>query len=125
MAFHLPEQFRLRSGKLATAPGESAGYFFVTRTGEPTLRVIACEDYDGWDHVSVSLPNRTPTWEEMCRIKNLFWDPDDCVMQLHPPRTNYVNCHPYCLHLWRPTHGVTIPQPPSWLVGPTDTVGAR
>lgn len=26
---------------------------------------------DGWDHVSVSLPGRCPTWEEMDAIKRL------------------------------------------------------
>jgi hypothetical protein len=53
----------------------------------------------------------------MCFIKDTFWDGEDCVMQLHPPRSEYVNNHPYCLHLWRPTDGRVIPQPPSIFVG--------
>lgn len=79
-----------------------------------TLRVI-CSDGEGWDHVSVSLPNRCPTWEEMAFIKRLFFDPEECAMQLHPPESRYRNAHPYCLHLWRP-QGKTIPQPPTFMV---------
>lgn len=73
----------------------------------------------GWEHVSVSLPNkkRCPTWEEMCAIKDLFWDPEEVVVQYHPARSKYVNCHPYVLHLWKPT-GRELPAPDSILVGP-------
>lgn len=55
----------------------------------------------GWEHVSVSLQNRCPTWDEMCRIKDIFWGEDECVVQFHPPKSEYVNLHPYCLHLWK------------------------
>ena len=80
-----------------------------------TYRVIASWGA-GWDHVSVSLVDRCPTWEEMCWIKDLFFEPEECVMQLHPPKSRYVNCHPYCLHLWKP-HRHTIPLPPTEFVG--------
>ena len=36
--------------------------------------------------------------------------------QLHPPESSYVNNHPHCLHMWRPTNAA-IPLPPSILVG--------
>lgn len=70
----------------------------------------------GWEHVSSSLPDRCPTWEEMCAVKDLFWTPEDCVMQLHVPVVDYVNCHPFTLHLWKPID-VEIPRPPYELVG--------
>jgi hypothetical protein len=44
------------------------------------LRVIA-SDSQGWEHVSVSLPNRTPNWREMGFIKDVVWDGDDVVIQ--------------------------------------------
>lgn len=69
--------------------------------GNARLCVIFSEGL-GWDHVSVSLPTRCPTWEEMCYVKNVFFDEHEAVMQLHPPRSEYVNNHPYCLHLWKP-----------------------
>lgn len=59
---------------------------------------------DFWDHVSVSLPDnsRCPTWDEMCFIKNLFFRDDETVVQFHPKKSEYINNHPYTLHLWRP-----------------------
>lgn len=81
-----------------------------------TLKVIV-SDGAGWDHVSVSLENRCPNWDEMCWVKDLFFMPEETVMQLHPPRSEYVNYHPHCLHLWRP-YNKSIPLPPSVFVGP-------
>lgn len=80
------------------------------------LRVLISDGY-GWDHVSVSLAHRCPTWSEMCRIKNLFFKPEETVVQFHPALSEYVNFHPYTLHLWR---NQTTPHelPPSELVGP-------
>lgn len=70
-----------------------------------------------WEHVSVSTRDRTPTWEEMSFVKDLFWTEEECVVQFHPPKSEYVNHHPHCLHLWRPL-GENIQTPPSILVGP-------
>lgn len=92
------------------------GAFFVPRPKESSpLRVIASDCYGGWEHVSVSLPNRCPTWDEMCKIKSLFWDADDCVIQFHPPESDYVNNHPYCLHMWRKID-FDFPLPPKEMV---------
>jgi hypothetical protein len=129
MPFHVPNKYRIRTGRLATDDSYgNCGAFFVPplKPGTPPLSCIAHDGvleadedplFAGWEHVSVSLPHRCPTWAEMDRIKRLFWDDDDAVMQLHPPRRTWVNLHPYCLHLWRPT-GQTIPLPPTALVGP-------
>jgi hypothetical protein len=51
-------------------------------------------------------------------VKRICWDGEDVVMQLHPRESEYVNCHPHVLHLWR--HRTReIPTPPSILVGPS------
>jgi hypothetical protein len=81
------------------------------------LRVIASSG-EGWDHVSVSRAERTPTWEEMEFIKRKFFADHETAMQLHVPPGEHVNCHPHCLHLWRP-HDVEIPRPPAIMVGPS------
>ena len=71
----------------------------------------------GWEHVSVSpLNGSMPTWEDMCLIKDMFWKDDECVVQYHPPKSEYVNNMPNCLHLWRPI-ALEIPIPPSILTG--------
>ena len=120
MSFHVPNQYRVRTGHFGTDEGNgNNGAFFVpSRPGKPPFKVVA-SDGEGWDHVSVSLPDRCPTWEEMCRIKDLFWDAEDAVMQLHPSRSDWVNNHQYCLHLWLP-HNAPIPLPPSMMVGLKD-----
>jgi len=85
-----------------SSPGDDYGYFEIPHKSNK-LFVIACSGVDsGWDHVSVSLDNRCPNWPEMCLIKDLFWEPSECVLQFHPPESDYVNTHPYCLHLWKP-----------------------
>jgi hypothetical protein len=72
---------------------------------------IGCD----WDHVSVSLEKRCPTWIEMDYVKRLFFHQDEVVMQLHPAEKDHVNVHSYCLHLWRPQKE-EIPLPPKWMV---------
>jgi len=90
------------------------GYFIIPF--ESYELVVIASDGEGWEHVSVSLRNRTPNWREMCFIKSLFWDDQDCVIQYHPPASEYVNNHDHCLHLWKPINQ-EIPVPPSILVG--------
>lgn len=79
------------------------------------LRVIATSD-GGWDHVSVSVKSRCPTWDEMEWVKRCFFFAEEACMQLHVPESDHINIHPYCLHIWRP-HNLTIPRPPSYMVG--------
>ena len=80
------------------------------------LKIIASSGLGG-DHVSVSRPNRCPNWPEMEHVKRLFFKEDETAMQLHVPPADHINCHPYCLHLWRPL-GAEIPRPPAEMVGP-------
>lgn len=82
------------------------------------LRVIF-SDGGGWQHVSASHSDHCPSWETMCWLKDQFWDPELTVLQFHPPRSEYVNAHPFCLHLWRPV-GQTIALPPAWMLGPVE-----
>lgn len=116
MTFHVPEKFRVVLGSMGSdANYGNNGMFLCKSNHGQNLRVIA-SDGMGWEHVSVSRTDRCPTWDEMCQIKTLFWDDEDCIVQFHPPRSEYVNNHPYCLHLWRPI-GITMPRPHSIMVG--------
>lgn len=110
------EKYRIKTGRLASDETfGNNGAFFIPLKGD-TLAVIV-SDQDGWDHVSVSLQKRCPSWNEMCFVKDLFFDPEEAVMQLHPPASTYINCHEYRLHLWRPQEK-RIPMPPTYMVGP-------
>jgi hypothetical protein len=95
--------------------GNNGAFILPAAAGRAKLAIIA-SDGDGWEHVSVSTSYRCPTWGEMCAVKSLFWGPEDLVVQYHPPASEYVNNHPYCLHLWKPI-GVLLPNPPLWMVG--------
>jgi hypothetical protein len=68
--------------------------------GVHVLRVIAARG-KGWDHVSVSLPTRTPTWDEMEYVRKKLFKPDEIVAQFHVPAEVHINVHPYTLHMWR------------------------
>jgi hypothetical protein len=144
--FHVPELARNTTHPVlgTTAANGNNGAFDV-ESPEPgwRLALIASDGTEApdmanwqWEHVSVHAyrpgspqPDgftlasrrpamRTPTWKEMSYVKRLCWDAEDVVMQLHPRESEYVNCHPHVLHLWRPKHQ-QIPTPPAELVGPT------
>lgn len=120
MSFHVPEEYRQENAGAwsSTSADGNNGVFILPPSAakkRPQLKIIA-SDGEGWEHVSVSTAIRCPTWPEMCLVKDLFWDSEDAVMQLHPPKSTWINNFPFCLHLWRPTTAV-IPLPASILVG--------
>jgi hypothetical protein len=114
---------RLVKGEYRTPANSSCQGAFIVEvpSGKAVLRIIACDGIDkeseGFEHVSVSLRDRTPTWEEMAWVKDQFWMPEEVCFQLHPAHSEYVSCHPHCLHIWR--HRIfTLPLPSTKLVGP-------
>jgi hypothetical protein len=113
-------QYRVRSGLMGTTErdGRNGSFILPCPKAQGSLTVIV-SDEEGWEHVSVRpyKQDRVPTWTEMCYVKDLFWEPEEVVMQLHPRQSEYVTAHPYVLHLWKPA-GTEIPAPPSILVGP-------
>lgn len=74
---------------------------FVLANG---LRAIGstdrCEQGIRWRHLSLSLPDRYPTWDELKQARYQFFDETVEVLQFFPPRDEYVNKHPFCFHLW-------------------------
>jgi hypothetical protein len=122
MTFHVPNEARVRKGPLGSDDSfGNNGAFKITLKSGVVGYVIASDEGPpkelAWEHVSFSLKDRNPTWDEMCELKSIFWDEEDCVVQYHPAKSDYVNIHQYCLHLWRPV-GVNILTPPSIMVGP-------
>jgi hypothetical protein len=112
------ERGRILHGEYASKVGDLHGMFSVVAKSRRLRVVSSGPDFKhGWEHVSVSCHDRTPTWREMCLVKSLFWGEDEMAVQYHPAKKDYVNYHPHCLHLWKPIDSV-IPCPPSHLVGP-------
>lgn len=70
----------------------------------------------GWDHISVGGKNkRIPTWDEMCAIKDMFFDKDEVCVQYHPAEENYINLAENVLHIWKPQN-IEMPTPPLIMV---------
>lgn len=117
------ELHRVIFGQFGTCPdGSPTGYFYPVPcpVNGRDMKIVANDAShpaaQGWEHVSVSFPDRTPTWEEMCWVKDQFWEAEETVFQLHPPRSEHVNNHNFCLHLWRNVNA-EIALPPSIMVG--------
>ena len=122
--FKVPEKARLVQGSLASDESYGNNGAFLLQIDLFTVALCIASDGDGWEHVSVTIykkknlepVKRCPFWHEMNAVKDVFWTFDETVMQLHPPKAEYVNNHPYCLHLWKPV-GVEIQRPNPILVG--------
>ena len=73
------ERGRFREG--AYGSDESYGFYDAFEIQGPCgerLRIISSAwDETGWEHVSVSTRRRPPNWQEMCFVKDLFWDEED------------------------------------------------
>lgn len=119
------ENCRVRTGFYASTDAFGMTGMFVLRPVGPSPRqyakyVVISSDGEesGWEHASVSLKgrNETPTWEDMCFVKDLFWKPEETVIQYHPAEENYINNAEHVLHLWRPREE-GIPLPPPEMVG--------
>jgi hypothetical protein len=120
------EGYRVRRGDMATPPGERFGKFITPAPFEPGRLVIVATDGivglpEVWEHVSVSAYDlrwrpRMPTWDEMCWVKEQFWDEEEWVLQFHPARSVYVNNASNVLHLWK-LDGFDMPTPDPMLVG--------
>jgi len=114
--------YRIKTGRVFEHYGwfgdDTCGVFCVRSPTDQREMHIVASTGEGWEHVSVSRDNRCPNWPEMEFIKRKFFKDDEAVMQLHVPETDHINCHDYCLHLWRPLNA-EIPRPPSYMVGPT------
>jgi hypothetical protein len=117
--FHVPERFRITRGQYGSDSSYGNNGAFRINRGRTIFYVIA-SDGMSWEHVSVHCSSdgkeRTPTWAEMCFIKELFWDEEDCAVQYHPAKSEYINQHKFTLHLWRPTNAI-VPIPDKIMVG--------
>ena len=76
----------------------------IKLTDAGTCTLVWGEDEDGWEHVSIAPKKqyKTPTWNDMCQLKDIFFREDEEVLQLHPKKDEYVSIKDNCLHLWKP-----------------------
>lgn len=55
---------------------------------------------NGKEHVSISHKKRYPTWDEVSYVRYKLMKPNSYVVQILPPREEYINLHENCFHLW-------------------------
>ena len=111
------EEIKGTNGLRILNTGIDGGVGELWRAGKPFATVI-WSNGGGWEHVSICPYKRsyTPTWDEMCSLKDMFFHDNEVVVQFHPAKSEYINNMPNCLHLWRPLNEV-MPTPPSIMVG--------
>lgn len=63
-------------------------------------RVIVSKDGGLW-HLSMSYPGKIPSYEQLKSARYKYLPDDILVAQLFPPSKDFVNLHPYVLHLWQ------------------------
>lgn len=119
--FHVPEKYRSTEQAFSDESYGNNGQFKVSTRAtyvKGAYLWVQASDGLGWEHCSITVYKqpRAPTWNQMCIIKDLFWDDEDCVVQYHPPKSEYINTHQYCLHLWRQVN-TEFPFPDKLLVG--------
>lgn len=77
---------------------------FMYRSKSRGLAVIQSwnEQLDGkiWMHTSYSRPSRMPTYQDTVFIKENFIGSDVKAIMVFPKKSEHVNIHHYCLHLW-------------------------
>ena len=116
----VPNQYRVKTGPLGSDESLGNNGAFKITLKDKTVCYVICSaaampgQAIAWEHVSVSMKDRTPTWAEMCEIKDMFWDEEDCVVQYHPPKSDHVNIHEHCLHL--PIALLQIENANDWIV---------
>ena len=54
-----------------------------------------------FEHLSVSSHNKTPDWDTMCKLKEIFFQDEEECVEFHPKKSEYLNLHEHCLHIWR------------------------
>lgn len=64
--------------------------------------IISGTEYDGewWLHLSASRTRSIPSHEDLKEVKDLFIGRENLAVQVFPPKSEFINLHPYVLHLW-------------------------
>lgn len=122
------DNYRITHPVCGNAPkGATYGMFSIPiPKKKQTVAIIIANDgtEGGWEHVSCHVRiaqgtrppiMRVPSYDELCWLKDLFWESHECAMQFHVPKTDHINRHQHCLHLWRRA-GANCELPPTIMV---------
>ena len=122
------EPGRILEGQYTSPKGAPYGAFIIKRK-EDGARILLIADSGKetqWEHVSVSVSSKhrgkiqyeMPDWNLMCMVKDLFWESDEAVIQIHPPKQEYVKeRNSMSCHLWKSKRQECIIPEPSLFCG--------
>jgi hypothetical protein len=73
--------------------------------------ITEVDEYQGrlWLHVSCAFRTKLPSWVDLREVKTVFVGPKRMAISVQPGEDEYVNIHPYVLHLWSPIDHDPIP----------------
>lgn len=104
---NLPQNWRtIRLSEIEQQP------YGVYRSRNGLAVIISCcryEDNKNWIHLSISRKDKLPSWSEFVQVKEIFLGKESTAIQVIPPRSQWVNDHPFCLHLWQCLDETSIP----------------
>lgn len=63
------------------------------------IKVTSAKEGGRW-HMSISHPERLPTWDEIKEAREIALPPNVFFCLPFPPKEFWINIHDYCLHLW-------------------------
>lgn len=86
----------------------NAGYY-RRHDGMTVITEVAIYDKRMWLHVSCAFATRLPDWADLREVKTVFVGPKRMALSIMPSEAEYVNIHPYVLHLWCPLDHDPIP----------------
>jgi hypothetical protein len=104
-------RWRVRKGQFASDETSGFnGHFIVPLEGE--MWHVILSDQLGWKHLSVTNAQKKimPNWTVMCHLKDAFFGDDECCVQYHPAKEDYIDDCKWCLHLWTPLNEA-LPKP--------------
>ena len=125
--FQVPERYRIKLPEHGGIAGSNKGLFSIPSVDKSfgsQRHLVAKADLDGdWRGVIVrcvknqngNLLPKTPSWIEMCQIKQLFWTEDALVIQMMPAATLIGLAQDLVLWQWigEQAHDVHMPSPPA------------
>jgi hypothetical protein len=76
------------------------GYYHPIMELSVLLSVDTLENNERYLHISASFPSHAPTYSDLRDIKNIFIGKEAEAFQVLPKESEYINVHPYCMHIW-------------------------
>lgn len=67
------------------------------------------QDNGMWLHVSVSRRSRMPDYDDLVLVKRMFIGPERRALMFFAKESEHFNFHKFCLHLFAPLDGATLP----------------